>query len=142
MEIIPKIHSYWAYLVVLLGISLTVVSIIYFITKKPIDNILRKLALFTLISFHIQLLIGIATYFTSPILESFSNLSTAEIMKNDLARLIKIEHPMMMIAGIIFITIANAKIKKSEVVSFGIVAIISLGILTILSRIPYNLWCN
>ncbi|MFA9290319.1 MAG: hypothetical protein ACEQSF_03735 [Solirubrobacteraceae bacterium] len=142
MEIIPKIHSYWAYLVVLLGISLTVVSIIYFITKKPIDNILRKLALFTLISFHIQLLIGIATYFTSPILESFSNLSTAEIMKNDLARLIKIEHPMMMIAGIIFITIANAKIKKSEVVSVGIVAIISLGILTILSRIPYNLWCN
>ncbi len=142
MEIISKIHSYWAYIVVTLAVLIALGTLVYFFTKKPIDNPFRKLSLFTLIAFHIQLLIGIATYLTSPLLKSFSSLSMGEIMKNDLARLIKVEHPLVMIAGILFITIANAKIKRETTVSIIILALVLFAVLSILSRIPYALWCN
>jgi hypothetical protein len=140
MEIIPKIHSYWAYVVVLLAILFALNTLFYFFTKKEIDNSFRKLSLFTLISFHVQLLIGLATYFVSPMLKSFASLPMGELMKNDTARLLKVEHPMMMIAAILFVTLANAKIKKSVVVSPFILLLVILALFCVTSRIPYDLW--
>ena len=140
MEFIPKIHSYWAYVVVLLAILFAMNTLFYFFTKKQIDNSFRKLSLFTLIAFHVQFLIGLATYFTSPILQSFSSLTMGEIMKNDTARLFKVEHPMMMIAAVLFITIANAKIKRENYVSAVILFLMTLAVFSVTSRIPYDLW--
>lgn len=140
MEMIPKIHSYWAYLVVLLAILFALNTLFYFFTKKQIDNGFKKISLFTLIAFHIQLLIGLATYFVSPMLKSFSSLPMGELMKNDTARLLKVEHPMMMIAAILFVTLANAKIKRVTIVSPFILLLVILAVFCVTSRIPYDLW--
>ena len=61
-----EIHSYWAYLAVLM-IAFAVVNAILGISKKRefTDKDLR-IGLFTLIVSHIQLLIGLGWYFMSP----------------------------------------------------------------------------
>jgi hypothetical protein len=142
MEFIPQIHSYFAYITVLFAIVILFASLFYFFNKKPLDARFKKLSVFTLISFHVQFLIGLATYFTSSMIESYASLSISEIMKDETARLLKVEHPLMMISGVIFITIANAKIKRTDKLSFGILLLVLFAVLSVLSRIPYDLWLN
>ena len=71
--------------------------IISFTAKgKPYSAGEKKLALFTLISFHIQLLIGLYLYFTSP------KVSFAEgFMKDTLTRFYSVEHIFGMLLAIL-----------------------------------------
>ncbi len=138
MDFIKNFHSGWAYLVVLMAVVFVVSTLVYAISKKSTDNTIRKISLFTTIAFHTQLLIGIVLFIVSKRYLLFSDM--ASVMKDADIRLLTIEHPMMMIAGIAFMTIANAKLKRSNVVGFNVVILGLVALVIILSRIPWNLW--
>ena len=137
-EFIQKMHSGWAYLVLLLLVVAVVNALIGFFSKKEFTAKDRKIGLFGLIVTHIQLLIGIVLYFVSPFGKAaFGQMSDAAL------RLTSLEHPLINIIGIALITIGWTKHKKlltseSKFKTFSI--FYGLGLLLILSRIPWSMW--
>lgn len=75
--------------------------------KEPFTDLDNKLSLFTFITAHIQLLLGIALYFMSDmnILENFS-------MKIAKLRFFGMEHSIGMLLAIVLITLARIQSKK------------------------------
>lgn len=137
-EFIQKFHSGWAYLALLLLVVAVVNSLIGMFSKKEFTSKDRKIALFGLIGIHIQLLIGLILYFVSPL--GFASLGQ---MSDKALRLTSLEHPLINIIGIALITIGWSKHKNlitstSKFKTFSI--FYGLGLLLILSRIPWNMW--
>jgi len=137
-----EIHSYWAYLVVLM-LAFAVVNAVLGISKKRefTDKDVR-IGLFTLIVSHVQLLIGLGWYFMSPAYIALK-VDSAAVMGNSAARLLAIEHPLMMIIAIALITIGWSKHKKKteDVAKFKTFALFyGFALLLILSRIPWSQW--
>ncbi len=88
----------------------------------------RKLNLFTMISAHIQLVIGLILYFISPF-RDFSKMS------DPIMRYWTIEHLTIMIVGLVLITIGHSKSKKakdSHAKHKAIALFYSLGLIVIL----------
>ena len=107
-------------------------------SKKEFTPKDRKIALFGLIGTHTQLLVGLILYFLSPI--GFNSLGQ---MSDKALRLTSLEHPLINLIAIALITIGWVKHKKlvsneSKFKTFSIYY--SLGLLLILSRIPWQLW--
>lgn len=137
------IHSYWAYLVLALLIIATVNAIIGLTQNKEFKDKDLRISLFTLIVTHIQLLIGLGWYFMSPAYKFLKANGMGETMKESLMRLQAVEHPLMMIVGIVFITIGWSRHKKqtTDKGKFKAIAIFyGLGLLFVLSRIPWSQW--
>lgn len=137
-EIIQKAHSGWAYLAFLVLVIAVVNSLIGLFSNKEFSEKDRKIALFSLIAIHIQLLIGFIVYFISPI--GFASLGQ---MKDAALRLTSLEHPVINIIGITLITIGWIKHKKlttsaSKFKTFSI--FYGLGLILILSKIPWEMW--
>lgn len=135
MDFIKQFHSGWAYLTILMGVVFVISTLIYAISKKDTDATIKKIGLFTTITFHVQLLVGLVYY-----IMMFTTLEPSNIMADKGLRLTFVEHPMMMIAGVIFMTIANAKLKRSTTVPMKVTVFALIGLACILSRIPYNVW--
>jgi len=136
------IHSYWAYLVLIVLLLAVVNAIIGFVKKREFSDKDLRIGLFTLIFSHIQLLIGLGWYFSSPYFKALKT-SGSEVMGDSAARLLAIEHPIMMIIAIVFITIGWSKHKKKteDAAKFKTFAIFyGIGLLLILSRIPWSQW--
>ena len=142
-SVIKNLHSYWAFLVLAVLIITTVNSIIKYKSKKEYSPIDFRLALFTIITSHIQLLIGIVLYLVSPRLDLFGTLGMGGIMKDSISRLYLIEHPLMTILALVFITMGYSK-HKSKLTSqakFKTLSIFyAIGLVLLLSRIPWNMW--
>lgn len=142
-ETVSFIHSWWAYLVLLVLIITVVNSIVGFTSKKDYGATDFRLALFSLIVTHIQLLIGLILYFVSPYFEAFGQGGMGTVMKDSTLRLYLVEHPLMMILAVVLITIGYSKHKKklTSKPKFKILSIFyTLGLIFILSRIPYDAW--
>ena len=136
------IHSYWAYLVLAILTFAVVNAIIGFTQKKQFTDKDVRIGLFTLIVTHIQLLIGLVWYFMSPWFEMLKT-DAASVMKDKAARLLAIEHPIIMILAIVFITIGWSKHKKKteDAAKFKTFAIFyGIALLLILSKIPWSNW--
>ena len=135
---IQKFHSGWAYLALFLLVVAVVNSLIGMFSKKEFTAKDRKIALFGLIGIHTQLFIGLILYFVSPLgFASFGQMSDKAL------RLTSLEHPLINIIGIALITIGWSKHKKlttseSKFKTFSI--FYGLGLLLILSRIPWSMW--
>lgn len=141
-ETVQFIHSYWAYLVVIMLFIATFNGIIGFAANKEYSATNFRIALFTLIVSHIQLLIGIVLYFTSGNMARWEG-GMSEVMGNDTIRLYLVEHPLMMIIAIALITIGYSKHKKklTSRPKFKMLAIFyGIAFLVVLSRIPWNAW--
>ena len=137
-----EVHSYWAYLVLLILIFAVANAIIGLTQKKEFTDKDLRIGLFALIATHIQLLIGFVWYFMSPWFELLTT-DAATVMKTKEVRLLAVEHPLMMIIAIVLITIGWSKHKKktTDTAKFKMFAIFyGLGLLVILSRIPWNNW--
>lgn len=139
-EIIKQIHSGWAYLAFLLLIIAVVNSFMGLFSKKEFNTQDRKIALFALAAIHTQLLIGIIVYFVSPL--GFASLGQ---MKDAVLRLTSLEHPLMNLIGVTLITIGwmkhkNLTTSKSKFKTFSIYY--GLGLVLILSKIPWESWFN
>lgn len=137
-EFIQKFHSGWAYLALLLLVIVTLNSVLGMVSKKEFSSKDRTMALLGLIFSHVQLLVGLVLYFISPLGKAgLSEMSNATI------RLTALEHPLINIIAIVFITIGWSKHKKvttSEAKFKTISIFYGIGLLLILARIPWHLW--
>ncbi len=135
---IQKFHSGWAYLALLLLVFAVFNSIIGLFSKKEFTAKDRKISLFALITIHIQLIVGLILYFVSP--NGFLVLGE---MNNAALRLTSLEHPLTNIIAISLITIGWVRHKKvlSSRLKFKSISIFyGLGLVLILSKIPWSLW--
>lgn len=138
------LHSWWAYLVLLVLIVSTINALRGYFADKEYEARDFRLALFTLIVSHIQLLIGLVLYFISPNgFQAIKNNGMGAVMKDSLLRLYAVEHITVMILAIVFITMGYSKHKKKLVSKpkFKVLAIFyTLGLILMLSRIPWAQW--
>ncbi|MBQ0733956.1 hypothetical protein [Aquimarina celericrescens] len=143
-EAIQIVHSYWAYLVLLIVTLATINALAGFFDKREYAPKDFRVSLFALIVSHIQLLIGIIIFFLSPLVVWFSGThSMGEIMKDSTLRLYNVEHPLTMILMIVFITIGYSKHKKklTSTPKFKMLAIFyTIAWILMLSRIPWAQW--
>jgi NADH:ubiquinone oxidoreductase subunit 2 (subunit N) len=137
-NIIKNAHSGWAYLVLILLLIAVINSLIGRNSKKEFLPRDRKIALFGLIATHLQLVFGFVLYFVSPLgMASFGQMSDKTL------RLTSLEHPLINIIAIALITIGWSKHKKaadSQAKFRSIALFYGLGLVLILSRIPWSLW--
>jgi hypothetical protein len=135
-------HSGWAYIALLLLIIALVNAVLGLVSKKEFTAKDRKIAIFGLIGTHTQLLIGLILYFVSPNgIKTIQALGMGGLTTE--SRLLALEHPLINIIAIALITIGWTKHKKltsseSKYKTFTI--FYGLGLLLILSRIPWKLW--
>ena len=95
----------------------------------------HKLAFWGMMSVHIQLLLGLALYFLSPMVSFESGF-----MGNSILRFYTIEHLVGMILGIVLITIGYSKAKRQagHGKKFSIIlTMYTIGLLVILASIPW-----
>lgn len=137
-----NVHSYWAYLVLAILIFAVINAILGLSKKKQFTDKDIRIGLFALIVSHMQLLIGLAWYFMSPWFSALTE-DTGAVMKEKSLRLLAVEHPVMMVLAIVFITIGWSKHKKktTDSAKFQTFAIFyGIGLLLMLSKIPWNNW--
>jgi len=137
------IHSYWAYIVLIILIAAVVNAIIGLSSKKEFKDKDLRISLFALIASHIQLIIGFIAYYTSTFYESMKSLGMGEVMKNSELRKPLVEHPLMIIIAIALITIGFSKHKKktTDSAKFKTIAVFyGIALIIILGMIPWGLW--
>ena len=142
---IKTVHSYWAYLVLVVLIFAVIKALSGVISKKEYDPKTFRVALFTLIVSHIQLLISLVLYFTSSRFLLWSELGVGEVMKTAIHRLYLVEHPTINILAVALITIGYSKHKKKRlsVPKYKTLALFyTTALVLILSRIPWEVWPN
>ena len=139
-ETIQSVHSILAYAALGLLVLASINAIFGLTSKKLFADKDLRLSLFTLIICHIQLLVGLILYFVSP-------LGSAQLgnMKDAAMRLTSLEHPLINIIALVLITIGWSKHKKEESNNgkFKKIAVFyTLGLILILSRLPWANWFN
>lgn len=141
-EAILNVHSYWAYLVLFVLTIAVINALIKVFGDKEYEAKDFRIALFTLIVSHIQLLIGLVLYFVSPKFNLWSQLGS-EVMKDSLSRLYLVEHPLVNIIAVALITIGYSKHKKkltSKAKLKPIAVFYTIALVLFLSRIPWSIW--
>lgn len=107
------IHSLLRYLLLLLLVITIVKAFNGWGLKKTYTPSDRKLALFTVITAHLQLLAGLVLYFISPAVKTaLSNIGGA--MKDTVLRFWMVEHLLMMLLAIALITIGSVRARKAS----------------------------
>jgi len=137
------IHSYWAYLVLLMLVIATFNALIKYFGKKEFQAQDFRISLFTLIVTHIQLLIGVVLFFSAGYISLIGDMGMKGIMGNDTLRSNIIEHPLTMIAAVVLITVGYSKHKKklTSTPKFKMLAIFyTLALILVLAKIPWKVW--
>ena len=140
--ILKTVHSYWAFLVLMLLIGIVINCLIGRFSGRLFSSKDLRISLLGLIFSHIQLLIGFILYFVSPWFDQFSQLGMG-IMKNAESRLYLIEHPLINIIAVILITMGWSMHKRQSDSSkkfLRIALFYGLGLLFLLTRIPWDSW--
>ena len=141
---IQYLHSYWAYLVLLVLILATGNALIKFFGDKEFDAKDFRISLFALITMHIQLLLGIILFFTKDYFSTIEQVGgMGAVMKNDDLRMKIIEHPTLMIVAVILITVGYSKHKKklTSKPKFKLLAIFyTIALACVLYMIPWAIW--
>jgi len=139
------LHSGWAYITLIILIFAVVNAIIGLNSKKEFTDKDLRISLFTLIVAHIQLIIGFIAFFVSAQFEYVLDNGMGAAMKEPTIRLFVVEHPLMMILAIVLITMGFSKHKKqnTDKGKFKTIALYyGLGLLFVLSRIPWDQWLS
>lgn len=105
-QILKSAHSGWRYLVLILLVIALIQAISGWLGKKSYTEGNRKLNVFTLISAHIQFLLGLVLYFMNDWYKIDSSAA--------LGRYWKMEHISMMLLAVILITVGNARSKRGS----------------------------
>jgi hypothetical protein len=141
---IKFIHSYWAYVVLIVVTLATFNAIFKYLTKKEFSPKDFRISLFALIVTHIQFLIGILLYLTNGYFSMVSEVGgMGEVMKNAALRNIIVEHPTTMVAAIALLTVGYSKHKRklTSVPKFKMLAIFyTLAYILILVKLPWSNW--
>lgn len=106
-------HSFLRYILLILILISIVKSFSGWLGKKQYLPGDKKFALFTLISAHLQLVVGLLLYFISPNVKiGLANMG--EAMKNPELRFWTVEHILMMLISIILITVGYSLAKRAK----------------------------
>ena len=138
-----NVHSYLAYAALALLVLASINAILGLTSKKLFTDKDLRISLFTMISCHIQLLVGLNVYFVSE--KGFQAFAIEGAMKNSEFRLTVLEQPLINIIALVLITIGWSKHKKEESNNgkFKKIAVFyTLGLVLILSRLPWSSWLN
>lgn len=138
-EILLRSHSglRWILLILVLGAIFRAVTNMSSGKFTALDD---KLSLFSLITAHVQLLLGLGLYFISPFVKAAMETGMGEAMKDSVMRFWMVEHITGMIIGIALITIGRIAAKKAieDKIKFRKIALyFSVGLLIILATIPW-----
>ena len=136
MEIINHLHSglRWVALVLLIW------AIVNAFSAKRFEKKHKMINLFSLVTLHIQLVIGLIQYFTSAKVQFYDGW-----MENKLLRFYGMEHLAGMLLAIILITIgySKAKRKENDADKFKVIRLFySIGLIIILLSIPWPFRSN
>jgi len=142
---IQALHSYFAYIVLAVLILAVFNAMTGWAGKREftMGKDLR-ISLFALILSHMQLLVGLVLYFVSANgLKAVQALGMGGL--NAAARLLAVEHPFTNIIAIALITLgwSRHKRKNESTAKFKSIAVFyGIGLLLVLSRIPWGQWFN
>ncbi|WP_422857984.1 hypothetical protein ACOKFD_11050 [Flagellimonas sp. S174] len=143
MEILQNLHSYFAYIVLAVLVLAVFNALSGWLGKR--DFTMHKdlrVSLFALILSHIQLVVGLIVYFVSA--NGFKAIQTLGMGGlNAPARLLALEHPVTNILAIVLITIGwsrHKRLMESDKKFKTITIFYGLGLVLILSRIPWGQW--
>ena len=134
-------HSGLAYLALLALVLVIIWALVGALSGREFQEKDRKIALIAFILCHIQLLVGLILYFVSPL--GYSLLSSGGAMADATARLTALEHPLINILAIVLISVGFIRAKKLEnsTAKFrSIYMMYAVGLVLILSRIPWSSW--
>jgi len=140
-EFVLKAHSGWAYVALIILVIAVINSYIGLSAKNPFTPKDRRISMFALLSVHIQFVLGLALYFTSPNgLQKIQAVGMGGMQPID--RLLALEHPLVNLIAIILITVGWSMHKRrADERKFKTIAIFyTLGLALLLSRIPWSLW--
>jgi len=145
-ETIQFIHSYWAYITLLLIVLATLNAFKGMFSKGDFTQNDLRISLAALVVTHIQVLIGLFLYIYSPnAMGAIKGSGMGAVMKDSVLRFSSVEHPLMMIIAVVLITIGFSKHKKKESTKakFKTIAVFyGIALLLVLSRIPWGTWFN
>lgn len=134
-NILVHLHSVNRWIVLVLIILALVKSFSGWFGKREFTASDKKTALFALIFTHVQMLLGFALYFISPLV-SFEEGA----LESEVYRFYTVEHFSMMIIAIVIITLGFSLSKRASdgITKFKRVAVFYLiGLLIMLSSIPW-----
>ncbi len=138
------LHSYWAYLVLVVLVLATFNALIKFFGDKEFDAKDFRISLFALITMHIQLLLGLILFFVKDYFSTIKQVGgMGEVMKNSDLRNLIVEHPLTMIIAVALVTIGYSKHKKklTSKPKFKMLAIFyTIALILVLAKIPWNIW--
>lgn len=134
-------HSGLAYLALLALVLVIIWALVGALSGRDFQEKDRKIALIAFILCHIQLLVGLILYFVSPL--GYSLLAGGGAMADATARLTALEHPLINILAIVLVSVGFIRAKKleSSTAKFrSIYMLYAVGLVLILSRIPWASW--
>lgn len=106
-EMFKHAHSGIRWIVLLLLIAAVVNAFMKWRSGKAFADSDKKLFLFTMVFTHIQFLLGLVLYFISPMV-----VFSGESMKNAVNRFYLVEHSLMMVLAVVFITLGYTGLKR------------------------------
>src|SRR5262245_61752656 len=114
MNVLIILHSWLRWILLILLLVSIVKSLSGFSGKKSLTAGDKKVWLFTMISAHTTLLIGlILTLFGTYGVFTYNVPEGTSVMKDTVLRFFWVEHPVMMLLAIVLITIGRGQAKKS-----------------------------
>ncbi|MHC5202050.1 hypothetical protein [Myroides sp. LJL119] len=143
--IIKHAHSGVAYLAIIFLVIAIINAFAGLSAKREFTDKDKKFGLFALIFCHIQLLLGLILYYfffqsVSPLI---AEGGMGAVMKDSTLRQLLVEHPVINIIAIALITVGWSKHKKavdSSAKFKKFTIFYTIGLILILSRIPWNQW--
>jgi len=143
---ITFLHSTWAFLILFLFVfTLTKYTMSLLSGKRFSYAQDFRLALFTLVSLYIQIVLGLVTWFTSKYFQGIMDGKMGELMKHSHSRLLTIEHPVMMLIVLLLVHYGFNRMKKNVTDKKRFMPVIifyGIGFLLILLRIPWSSWLS
>ncbi len=135
LHILSKAHSGWRWIVLVLLVAAIVKMHMGWKGKKSFTTGDKKLALFAMIAFHIQFLLGWILYFLSDKVKFVEGW-----MKVDSLRFYGMEHVLMMTVAMVLITMGYSKSKKknTDAEKFKVIAVFyTIAFALVLVSIPW-----
>jgi len=145
MSAVLDLHSYWAFAVLVFLVLAILNSFMGLSSKRAFLPKDRQIAMLALIFTHVQFVIGLVLLFVSAKMDAAKQLGMGGVMKNPELRKLLVEHPSINLIAIILITVGWSTHKRAEdsAVKFKKIAIFyAIGLVLLLSRIPWDQWLS
>ena len=142
-ESVLWLHSYLAYAVLVFLLLASLNAFMGLSAKRAFTPKDRQIAMIALVFSHVQFVLGLLLIFVSPAMEAAQAGGMGAVMKDSYLRLLLIEHPLVNLIALTIITIGWSKHKRAleDSRKFKNIAFLyGIGLLLLLSRIPYNQW--